>query len=86
MTLAGIDPAQPRQRVAQALKDYGLVNRADHRPDQLSGGQHQRVVIVRATIMQPARILADEQTGNLDCATGKEVMRLLEELNQKGAH
>ena len=84
MTLAGIAPALRAERVAQALKDYGLSNRADHRPDQLSGGQRQRVAIARATIMQPAMILADEPTGNLDRATGEEVMRLLEELNQRG--
>ena len=84
MTLAGIEPAQRSKRVEQALKDYGLSNRADHRPDQLSGGQRQRVAIARATIMQPAMILADEPTGNLDRATGEEVMRLLEGLNDHG--
>jgi putative ABC transport system ATP-binding protein len=84
MTLAGILPAERTRRVAQALKDYGLSNRADHRPDQLSGGQRQRVAIARATIMQPAVILADEPTGNLDRATGEEVMRLLEGLNAQG--
>jgi putative ABC transport system ATP-binding protein len=84
MMLAGIAPHERNLRVNQALKDYGLVNRADHRPDQLSGGQRQRVAIARATIMQPAVILADEPTGNLDRATGDEVVRLLEELNGRG--
>jgi putative ABC transport system ATP-binding protein len=84
MTLAGIPSEERNTRVAQALKDYGLANRADHRPDQLSGGQRQRVAIARATIMQPAVILADEPTGNLDRATGEEVMRLLEGLNARG--
>jgi putative ABC transport system ATP-binding protein len=84
MTLAGVTSVLRSERVAQALKDYGLTNRADHRPDQLSGGQRQRVAIARATIMQPAMILADEPTGNLDRATGEEVMRLLEELNGRG--
>ena len=84
MILAGIAPAQRAERVARALGDFGLENRADHRPDQLSGGQRQRVAIARATIMQPAVILADEPTGNLDRATGEEVMRLLEALNERG--
>ena len=84
MTLAGIEPAQRAKRVEQALKEYGLADRPGHRPDQLSGRHRQRVAIARATIMQPAMILADEPTGNLDRATGEEVMRLLEELNQRG--
>ena len=84
MTLAGIAPAERAKRVKQALKDYGLTDRATHRPNELSGGQRQRVAIARATIMQPAMILADEPTGNLDRATGEEVMRLLEELNGRG--
>ncbi|WP_394754999.1 ABC transporter ATP-binding protein [Rhodoferax sp.] len=84
MVLAGLAPAQRASRVKQALKDYGLANRANHRPDELSGGQRQRVAIARATIMQPAVILADEPTGNLDRSTGDEVMRLLEALNADG--
>ena len=84
MVLAGIAPAERNQRVERALHDYGLANRAGHRPDQLSGGQRQRVAIARATIMRPAMLLADEPTGNLDRATGEEVMRLLEELNGQG--
>ena len=84
MTLSGIAPAQRAARVAQALKDYALENRANYRPDELSGGQRQRVAIARATIMRPAMILADEPTGNLDRATGDEVVRLLEQLNASG--
>ena len=84
MTLSGIAPKERERRVTQALKDYGLEDRAHHRPDQLSGGQRQRVAIARATVMQPAVILADEPTGNLDRATGEEVMRLLEGLNSGG--
>ena len=84
MVLAGVAPAERALRVARALRDYGLENRADHRPEQLSGGQRQRVAIARATIMRPALILADEPTGNLDRATGEDVIRLLEELNRGG--
>ncbi|CAG0984151.1 putative ABC transporter ATP-binding protein YknY [Burkholderiales bacterium] len=84
MMLAGVNPAERQKRVAAALTAYGLENRADHRPDQLSGGQRQRVAIARATIMQPAMILADEPTGNLDRATGEEVMHWLEQLNAAG--
>jgi putative ABC transport system ATP-binding protein len=84
MVLAGLAQAERNQRVAQALKDYGLEQRAGHRPEELSGGQRQRVAIARATIMQPAMILADEPTGNLDRSTGEEVVRLLESLNAQG--
>jgi putative ABC transport system ATP-binding protein len=85
MMLAGIPAAERQQRVSQALRDFGIAQRADHRPDQLSGGQRQRVAIARATIMQPALILADEPTGNLDPATGEDVIHLLEALNARGA-
>jgi putative ABC transport system ATP-binding protein len=84
MVLAGIDPAERQQRLATLLTQYGLENRAGHRPDQLSGGQCQRVAIARAMSMQPSVILADEPTGNLDSNTGKEVMALLEGLHHAG--
>jgi len=84
MVLAGIPPAERLRRVQQALGEYGLGDRAHHRPDQLSGGQRQRVAIARATVMHPAVILADEPTGNLDRATGEEVVDLLEALNRQG--
>jgi putative ABC transport system ATP-binding protein len=84
LLLAGIEPAERTRRVTKAMADFGLADRADHRPDQLSGGQRQRVAIARATIMQPAVILADEPTGNLDRATGEEVVHLLEMLNATG--
>jgi putative ABC transport system ATP-binding protein len=84
MILAGVNPKERKARVDQALKDYGLEDRAGHRPEELSGGQRQRVAIARATIMQPAMILADEPTGNLDRATGEEVVHLLEQLNSRG--
>ena len=84
LMLAGILPAERNRRVASALRDFGLEDRGHHRPDQLSGGQRQRVAIARATVMHPAVILADEPTGNLDRATGEEVMGLLEALNATG--
>lgn len=84
MVLAGIPADRRQQRVTQSLAAYGLADRMHHRPDQLSGGQRQRVAIARATIMQPAALLADEPTGNLDQASGKEVLNILEDLNSKG--
>ena len=84
LVLAGIDPALRQQRINAALKDFGLTDRAGHRPDQRSGGQRQRVAIARAVIMQPKLILADEPTGNLDRAAGKEVTEILEQLNCRG--
>lgn len=84
LVLAGINPSERRERVKDALSAMELSNRADHRPDQLSGGQRQRVAIARAIIMEPALILADEPTGNLDRNSGMEVMNILENLNKKG--
>ena len=84
MMLAGIDPTERRQRLERLLDEYGLESRAHHRPDQLSGGQCQRVAIARAMSMQPALILADEPTGNLDRHTGQEVIALLEKLQAAG--
>jgi putative ABC transport system ATP-binding protein len=80
LMLAGVSVAKRKARVKQLLEDYGLTDRADHKPDQLSGGQRQRVAIARATSMHPAVLLADEPTGNLDQTTGREVMALLEQL------
>ena len=83
LILAGIPPHERRARVTALLENYSLTDRADHRPDQLSGGQRQRVAIARATSMHPAVLLADEPTGNLDQATGREVISLLEQLTEK---
>jgi putative ABC transport system ATP-binding protein len=84
MVLAGIPADRRKQRVDRALERFGLTGRSGHRPDQLSGGQRQRVAIARATIMKPAIILADEPTGNLDRASGGEVIETIEALNRDG--
>ncbi len=84
LLLAGVDRDQRREKVSRLLTEFGIARRARHRPDQLSGGERQRVAIARAMIMEPAAILADEPTGNLDQTTGKEVIHLLEELNARG--
>jgi putative ABC transport system ATP-binding protein len=84
LILAGIDPAERNPRVQAALSSLGLSDRAKHRPDQLSGGQRQRVAIARATVMEPDLVLADEPTGNLDRASGVDVIQILEDLHNKG--
>ncbi|MCX7092489.1 MAG: ABC transporter ATP-binding protein [Methylobacter sp.] len=84
MILAGIAVKERKQRVLEALASVSLQDRADHRPDQLSGGQLQRVAIARAMIMRPEIVLADEPTGNLDSKSGKEIIELLEGLNRQG--
>ena len=84
LILAGVDRSERKKRVTEALAAFGIKDRAHHRPDQLSGGQRQRVAIARATIMKPSVILADEPTGNLDRASGGEVVEILEELNRQG--
>jgi putative ABC transport system ATP-binding protein len=78
--LAGVRKATARQRAADLLTGFGLSERLRHRPDQLSGGEKQRVAIARALVNDPALILADEPTANLDSSIGHEVMRLLQRI------
>ena len=82
---AGIPLEQRRQRAIEALDLVGLGNRPTARPTQLSGGQRQRVAIARALVGQPAIVLADEPTGNLDQATGQSILALIDQLHQGGS-
>jgi putative ABC transport system ATP-binding protein len=82
---AGLPSSERKKRVAEAIARVGLTDRAHHKPNQLSGGQRQRVAIARALVTQPSLVLADEPTGNLDTATGEEILAAFDEIHRGGA-
>lgn len=81
---SGVDPKTRKQKALDMLGRMGLGGRADHKPNELSGGEQQRVAIARALINSPVIILADEPTGNLDSTVGREIMNIFSELNRSG--
>ena len=85
LTYRGMSSAERRKRVQEVLERVGMAHRMKHYPSQLSGGQQQRVAVARALVGQPAILLADEPTGNLDSKNGEAVMELLNQLHREGA-
>lgn len=85
LVYAGVSLGERKERATEALERVGLGERLNHRPNEISGGQKQRVAIARAIVNDPAVILADEPTGNLDSITAEEIMRIFQELNREGS-
>jgi putative ABC transport system ATP-binding protein len=81
---AGVSAKERRERAAEKLELVGLADRMDHKPPEISGGQRQRVAVARALVNEPALLLADEPTGNLDSATSEEIMGVFTDLNRQG--